>query len=260
MSLACSSSSGSKDGSAGDGGGGKTGDGAAGQGVAGATGDASSADTSPGDASLADVAIDATPDAPGDGAVDGFAADAISADVVPTDSSASIVLTSTALSEGAAFAAANTCAGVNTSPPLTWSAGPAGTMSYAVILTDLSINAAHWVIWDIPSTTTSLAAALPGDTTLTTPAGAKQIHKLEFFGAGGAYRGPCPSGKNHIYQFEVNAIGAPTLAGVTGTSTVEAVKVAVQSASLAHGDLDGTSNATAPPADAGTADGDAGGQ
>src|SRR5438046_2819209 len=55
-------------------------------------------------------------------------------------SAASITLTSTALAAGAAFAAENTCAGVNTSPPLSWTAGPAGTMSYVVSLTDLSFN------------------------------------------------------------------------------------------------------------------------
>jgi Raf kinase inhibitor-like YbhB/YbcL family protein len=199
---------------------------------------------------MSDAPNESILDATADGATDAFRADAISSDVVSTDSASSIVLTSTALSEGAAFAATNTCAGVNTSPPLTWSAGPTGTMSYAVILTDLSIDAVHWVIWDIPSTTTSLPAGLAGDTTLATPAGAKQVHKFEFFGAGGGYRGPCPSGKTHIYQLEVDAIGAANLAGVTSSSTVEAVKVAVQASSLAHGDLDGISDATALPADA----------
>jgi Raf kinase inhibitor-like YbhB/YbcL family protein len=165
-------------------------------------------------------------------------------------SPASIALTSTALTEGAAFAAANTCAGVNTSPPLTWTAGPAGTMSYAVALIDVSINAVHWVIYDIPAVTMSLPAALPGDTTLTTPVSAKQIHRAAFFGAGGAYRGPCPSGATHTYRFEVSALGTTTLAGVTGASTSDEVQALVAAAALAHGDLNGTSNATAPPADA----------
>ena len=163
---------------------------------------------------------------------------------------ATMTLTSSALTEGATFAATNTCAGINTSPPLTWTGGPAGTMSYAVALTDLSINAVHWVIYDIPAATTSLPAALPPDTTLATPVSAKQIHKTEFFGAGGAYRGPCPSGNLHTYQFEVSAIPTTTLAGVTGTSTVEQVKAAVVAAARARGDLTGTSNASAPPADA----------
>jgi Raf kinase inhibitor-like YbhB/YbcL family protein len=199
-----------------------------------------------------DGAAGATPDGPlADRAADAFPADLISSDVASTDSADSLSLTSTALTEGGAFPSANTCAGADVSPTLTWTAGPTGTMSYAIVLTDLSIDAVHWVIWDIPAGTTSLAADLPGDSTLTTPAGAKQVHKLEFFGAGGAYKGPCPSGNEHVYQFEVDAIGTATLAGVTTTSSTAAIKAAVQAASLAHGDLDGTSRATAPAADAG---------
>jgi Raf kinase inhibitor-like YbhB/YbcL family protein len=161
-----------------------------------------------------------------------------------------MTLTSTALTEGAVFQDTNTCAGVNTSPPLTWNAGPSGTLSYAVDLTDMTNSAVHWVIYDIPAATTALPAALPGDTTLTTPVSAKQIHRAAFFGAGGAYRGPCPNGNLHNYRFQVNAIGTATLAGVTGTSTSDDVKGLVQAASLAHGDLNGTSSARAAPADA----------
>jgi Raf kinase inhibitor-like YbhB/YbcL family protein len=181
---------------------------------------------------------------------EGGAPDAESFDVANPDSAMSIALTSTALVSGGMFAAANTCAGADTSPPLTWTAGPSGTMSYAVALTDLDIGAVHWIIWDIPATTLALPADLPGDTTLTTPVMAMQVHKVEFFGAGGAYRGPCPSGATHTYQFQVNAIGTATLAGVTTSSTTEAVRTAVLAASLAHGDLLGTSNATAPAVDA----------
>jgi Raf kinase inhibitor-like YbhB/YbcL family protein len=255
VSAGCSSSSNTPadaaaghDGAAGghDGGGTTGADAAAGG--AGQSTDAADAATDADAATNTDAATDADA-ASIDGGRDALLAD-ISSDVVPTDGAMSIVLSSTALAEGEPFAAVNTCAGVNTSPPLSWTAGPAGTMSYAVVLTDLSIDAVHWVIWDIPAGTTSLAAALPGDTALTAPAGAKQVHKVEFFGAGGAYRGPCPSGANHVYQFEVDAIGAATLAGVPATPTTESVKAAVQAASLAHGDLEGTSNAKAPPADA----------
>jgi Raf kinase inhibitor-like YbhB/YbcL family protein len=213
--------------------------------------DAGKKDSGSGDGAAQDGAAGA---GGGDGAAahEGGAIDLASLDVTNPDSPMSMSLTSTALAEGGMFAAANTCAGANTSPPLTWTAGPTGTMSYAVTLTDLDIDAVHWVIWDIPATTLALPADLPGDTTLTTPVMAMQVHKAEFFGAGGAYRGPCPSGATHTYQFQVNAIGTATLAGVTTASTTEAVRTAVQAASLAHGDLFGTSNASAPPpADAG---------
>jgi Raf kinase inhibitor-like YbhB/YbcL family protein len=167
------------------------------------------------------------------------------------DGAATMTLTSSALTEGGMFPVANTCAGVNTSPPLAWSGAPAGTASYAVMLSDLNNAAAHWVIWDIPAATTSLPADLPGDTTLTTPVSAMQLHKVAFFMAGGAYRGPCPGGSVHTYQFEVNALPTATLAGVTAASTTEDIRTLIRAASHAHGDLSGTSNAAAPPADAG---------
>jgi Raf kinase inhibitor-like YbhB/YbcL family protein len=171
-------------------------------------------------------------------------------DVSTTDSLASMTLTSSALTEGTAFSSTNTCAGVNTSPPLTWTAGPAGTMSYAITLTDLSINAVHWVVWDLPTGTTSLPANLPGNTTLTTPVTGMQLHRLAFFGAGGAYRGPCPNGNNHTYQFEVNAVNTATLGGITATTTTDQIRALIQAASLGHGDLTGTSDARMAPADA----------
>src|SRR2546430_4658730 len=66
-------------------------------------------------------------------------------------SPADITLTIAALA-GGTFPDANTCAGVNVSPQMSWTAGPTGTMSYAITLTALDfMNAAHWVTWDIPA-------------------------------------------------------------------------------------------------------------
>jgi Raf kinase inhibitor-like YbhB/YbcL family protein len=204
-----------------------------------------------------------SPDAGARGGVDGGGgtgpdagtiSDARASDTLLADSGVPMSLTSTSLTAGGTFALANTCAGTNTSPPLTWTAGPAGTLSYAIILTDVTLapnNVTQWVIWDIPAGVTSLPSALPGTTTLTTPVIAKQVHKIELYGAGGAYRGPCPGGQFHAYQFEVDAIFTATLNGVTaGTSTTEQVRAAVQAASLANATLNGISNATAPPSDA----------
>jgi Raf kinase inhibitor-like YbhB/YbcL family protein len=245
LSFGCSSSSSSSDGAAGAGGASGR-DGAAGAGGASGRDGAAGGDAAGGVDGGSDLApTDSAPDAIVE--MDAAALGDVSPEVTPADGPETLTLGSSSLAQGAAFLAVNTCAGANTSPPFTWTAGPAGTQSYAVSLTDLTINAVHWVIWDLPATTTSLPAALPGDTALASPPGAKQIHKVEFFGAGGAYRGPCPSGKNHVYQFEVNAIGAATLAGVGATPTAEGVKAAVQAASLAHGNLEGTSNATAAP-------------
>jgi len=167
-------------------------------------------------------------------------------------SPANITLTVPALA-GGTFPSENTCAGVNTSPAMSWTAGPAGTMSYAVVLTDTFQNAAHWVIWDIPANVTALPAGLPGTATLSNPAGAKQLHKIEFFQAGFDYRGPCPMGATHTYVFEVTAVPTPTLTLGPNPHTEE-IRTVLQNVGIGHGDVSATSNASPPPpppADAG---------
>ena len=77
----------------------------------------------------------------------------------PSDA-ATLTLTSPAFVAGGAIPAANTCSGVNTSPQLTWTGAPSGTLSFAVVLTDLSLtpHLVHWVIYDIPAGATGLPA------------------------------------------------------------------------------------------------------
>ena len=50
---------------------------------------------------------------------------------------------------------------MNVSPPFTWGTGPAGTMSYAITMFDLSIGNPHFAMWDIPATATGLPANIP---------------------------------------------------------------------------------------------------
>jgi len=128
-------------------------------------------------------------------------------------SGGAMTLTSTVITEGGMFPDLNTCAGDNKSPDLTWTAGPSGTMSYAVVLLDTDNDLNHWVIWDIPSSVTTLAAGLDSMAMPATPAGAKQ----KSFQAN-AYYGPCPSGMDHVYRFTVYAL---PVASVTGAMTSE---------------------------------------
>jgi Raf kinase inhibitor-like YbhB/YbcL family protein len=154
------------------------------------------------------------------------------------DGPGAFTLTSPALSEGDAFLPENTCAGANTSPELDWTAGPAGTMSYAMVLTDLSNGFLHWVVWDIPPETRSLPALLPTTATLTEPAGARQVAL-----SGTGYTGPCPNGNVHDYQFDIHALDVATLPGLSANPTTTAATDAVTTHSLAHASLGGTSNA-----------------
>ena len=75
-----------------------------------------------------------------------------------------IQITSTAFADGQPIPVKYTCAGPNVSPPLQWANAPAGTKSFALIADDPDAPMGtwvHWVIYDLPPATTSLAENLP---------------------------------------------------------------------------------------------------
>jgi Raf kinase inhibitor-like YbhB/YbcL family protein len=159
----------------------------------------------------------------------------------PGGSGAGLSLTSTAFTEGMTIPAAQTCTGnSNMSPPLTWTAGPSATMSYGLALHDMTNDAVHWVIWDIPATTTSLPGNLPTTQMLTTPVMAQQHNT---FGSDGYY-GPCPMGSTHTYVFEVYALDVAKLPSVTATTATKTIRMTMMTHQLATGTLSGTSNAS----------------
>jgi Raf kinase inhibitor-like YbhB/YbcL family protein len=125
-------------------------------------------------------------------------------------------------------------------PGLAWSGAPAGTMSYVVVLHDLTNSFYHWAMWDIPASTTSLPEDdLPAGKMVTMPAGAMQN---SFMGSQGQFTGPCPAGALHVYEFTLFALGTTTLPGVTATDAMSIYDDAKQVA-LATTDLVGRSNA-----------------
>ena len=103
------------------------------------------------------------------------------------------------------------CTGGNASPALAWSGAPAGIRSYAVTLYDPDAPTGsgfwHWVVTNLPASTTSLAAGASG-TGL--PAGA--VEGRSDFGTGG-YSGPCPpeGAPAHRYVFTVHALDVERL-------------------------------------------------
>jgi Raf kinase inhibitor-like YbhB/YbcL family protein len=128
----------------------------------------------------------------------------------------------------------NNPVGMNQSPPLTWTAGPPGTKSYAVTLNHVASSSAHWAIWDIPVDTTSLPMNIDHVAMPPAPAGAKQCSQnLDGF-TGIGYLGPCPQAVNarQNYRYVVWALGVTNLAGVTSTSSTATVQAAVQAAAL----------------------------
>jgi Raf kinase inhibitor-like YbhB/YbcL family protein len=83
-----------------------------------------------------------------------------------------------------------TCDGENHSPSLEWENAPPATKSFALISDDPDAPIGtwvHWVVYDMPGSSTSLEEALPPSEVL--PDGSKQ--GLTDFNRPG-YGGPCP--------------------------------------------------------------------
>jgi Raf kinase inhibitor-like YbhB/YbcL family protein len=104
--------------------------------------------------------------------------------------------------------------GRNRSPALQWQGAPEGTKSFALTLYDPDAPTGsgfwHWILFDIDSAVTELAAGLgsSGGTDL----GASGTQAANDYGANG-YGGPCPPKglPAHRYIFTVHALGVPKL-------------------------------------------------
>lgn len=148
-----------------------------------------------------------------------------------------MTLTSTGFTEGTVIPDKYSCAGQNVSPDLSWTAGPAGTQSYAIVFTDKSNNLIHWVIWDIPPATSSLPEHVENAANPATPAGAKQAESYD--GQTFGYLGPCP-GNTHTYEFVAYAVDVAALPNVTTASSRNEVETEILAHDLASAALSGT--------------------
>lgn len=110
------------------------------------------------------------------------------------------------------------CNGQNVSPALEWSGAPSGTKSFAVTMYDPDAPTGsgwwHWMIYNIPATTTSLAAGAGNGKNA--PSGS--VEGPTDFGKK-EYGGPCPPpGKPHHYHITVFALKTEKL-DVPGNAT-----------------------------------------
>jgi len=123
-------------------------------------------------------------------------------------------LTSNAFPDGSIIpvkysqAAPNAAPGTGTSPDLAWTNVPAGTQSFVLIVHDVDVTRnknpednLHWIVWNIPASTTSLAEGIPSGSPMTDGS-------YQFSATGPVYRGPgAPaSGPLHHYVFEIYAL------------------------------------------------------
>ncbi len=101
------------------------------------------------------------------------------------------------------------CTGKNISPDLSWTSGPNGTKSYAITVYDPDAPTGsgwwHWVVYNIPSTTTELVTGAGSESGEMLPKGA--VQGRTDFGING-FGGACPpeGDKAHRYIFTIYAL------------------------------------------------------
>ena len=162
-----------------------------------------------------------------------------------------LTVTTPAFQNGGAIPFENTQYRGNVFPGLAWSAGPAGTKSYAVIMQDTGgtmkdgYPILHWTLWNIPAGTTKLD---PGMQPTANPSGSAYGPNMR--GAAQPYTGPrTPPGPAHPYHLQVFALD--TIIPVDANSTYVSLTSAMNGHILADGEVVGMGsvdpNAPPPP-------------
>jgi Raf kinase inhibitor-like YbhB/YbcL family protein len=107
------------------------------------------------------------------------------------------------------------CSGGNQSPPLQWSGAPAGTKSFVLTLFDPDEHGDpsgwwHWIVYDLPATTTSLPKGAGVEHGNVLPSGTMQ-GRTDL--GTDAYHGPCPDKGDppHRYTFTIYALSVDKL-------------------------------------------------
>jgi Raf kinase inhibitor-like YbhB/YbcL family protein len=143
---------------------------------------------------------------------------------------APLAVSSPAFTNGGAIPQKYTCDGDGTTPPITWSALPAGTRSVAVLVDDPDAphgTFVHWVLFNVPNNTTGVGGG-------SIPAGSAQGKN----GKGDVgWTPPCPPSGTHHYHFKVYALDTALPAGV---SKEDDVSRAMRGHVLASSEIVGT--------------------
>lgn len=155
---------------------------------------------------------------------------------VPAAGGATLAVTSPSFPPGGDIPFENTQYRGNVFPGLGWTAGPAETKSYAIIMqdTDAMVSGApilHWTMFNIPATVTKLDAGMSAP-----PAGAQYGPNIR--GPHQAYMGPrTPPGPKHRYHFQVFALDTPI--DSAASNTYPGLVAAMKGHVLASGDVIG---------------------
>ena len=152
----------------------------------------------------------------------------------------SLALSSSDFTNGGGIPRRFTCEGEDVSPALSWSGVPPGTRSLVLIVDDPDapdpkapkMTWVHWVLHDLPPTSTGLPAAVAASAL---PAGTREgLNDWKRTG----YGGPCPPIGRHRYFFKLYALD--TTLGDLHRPTKPQVEQAMSGHVLAHVELMGT--------------------
>ena len=141
---------------------------------------------------------------------------------------AKLTVTTPAFKDGGDIPFENTQYKGNVFPGLAWTAGPAGTKSYAIIMQDTDgmmrsangLPILHWTMGNIPASLTTLDAGM-------TSAPEGSVYGQNYRGANQPYLGPrTPAGPKHRYHIQVFALDAllPPEAFATYAAMTDAMK------------------------------------
>ncbi len=162
---------------------------------------------------------------------------------LPAKSGATLTVTTPAFKNGGDIPFENTQYKGNVFPGLSWTAGPAGTKSYAIIMQDADgmmrnsngLPILHWTMGNIPATITKLDAAMT-----TAPEGS--AYGPNYRGANQPYLGPrTPPGPKHRYHIQVFALD--TVLPADAFATYAAMTDAMKDHVLASGEVVGLGQA-----------------
>jgi len=176
-------------------------------------------------------------------------ADTLALKTLPAKGGARLTVTTPSFQPGADIPFQYTQYQTNTFPGLTWSAGPAGTRSYAIIMQDADFMMRgapilHWTMYNIPAGTTSLPVGMAATAN---PAGS--AYGPNYMGTARPYLGPrTPPGPKHRYHFQVFALDTTLTADPA--ITYDALAAAMKDHVLASGEVIGLGqiDPSAPPA------------
>jgi Raf kinase inhibitor-like YbhB/YbcL family protein len=132
------------------------------------------------------------------------------------------------------------CSGGNQSPAIAWSGAPSGTKSYALTLFDPDARQGkgfwHWLMVNIPATTTSLSRDAGKTDGSKAPVGAVQT--MNDFRTEG-YGGSCPpiSDEPHNYVYTVYALKVEKI-DVSARAAPESVRATLETNSIGKANLE----------------------